>query len=115
MVVSSLIFGLLHATNILSGQPILTVALTVVFAFTFGICMYLTLRVTGNLIWPMLIHGLYDPTVFLATGGIDQVHAGSQSVALSLAGPANFVFIVIGILGLIFVPGRARRPSNPAA
>ena len=106
MLVSSLVFGLMHATNALSGQDILTVALTVVFAFGFGICMYLTLRVTGNLIWPMLVHGLYDPTLFLATGGIDEVHSGPQSELLTLAGPANFLFILIAIVGLIFVRGR---------
>ncbi|KQR07262.1 CPBP family intramembrane glutamic endopeptidase [Cellulomonas sp. Leaf334] len=108
MVVSSLIFGLLHASNILGGQEILTVALTVVFAFGFGICMYLTLRVTGNLIWPMLLHGLYDPTLFLATGGIDEVHSGPQSELLTLAGPSNMIFILIAVVGLIFVRGRVK-------
>ena len=108
MVVSSLIFGLLHASNILGGQEVLTVALTVVFAFGFGICMYLTLRVTGNLIWPMLLHGLYDPTLFLATGGIDEVHSGPQSELLTLAGPSNMIFILIAVVGLIFVRGRVK-------
>ena len=50
MVISSLVFALLHSANVLSGLPILTVALTVVFTFGFGVLMYLTLRVTGNLI-----------------------------------------------------------------
>ena len=108
MVVSSLIFGLLHASNILGGQEVLTVALTVVFAFGFGICMYLTLRVTGNLIWPMLIHGLYDPTLFLSTGGIDVAHSGPQSELLTLAGPSNVIFILIAVVGLIFVRGRVQ-------
>ena len=93
MVISSLVFALLHSANVLSGLPILTVALTVVFTFGFGVLMYLTLRVTGNLIWPMLVHGLYDPTLFLATGGIgvsglvwwpvrpgDEFRRGPQSV-----------------------------------
>jgi membrane protease YdiL (CAAX protease family) len=114
MVVSSLIFGLLHATNVLSGQEVLTVAVTVVFAFGFGICMYLTLRVTGNLIWPMLLHGLYDPTLFLATGGIDEVHSGPQSELLTLAGPSNLVFLLIAVVGLVFVRGRVRRSPDPA-
>lgn len=98
----------MHATNILSGQEVVTVALTVAFAFGFGICMYLTLRATGNLIWPMLLHGLYDPTLFLATGGIDEVHSGPQSELLTLAEPANLVFLLIAVLGLVFVRGRVR-------
>ena len=115
MVVSSLIFAVLHATNILSGQPVVTVLLTVVFAFGFGICMYLTLRVTGHLIWPMLLHGLYDPTLFLATGGIDEVHSGPQSQLLTLAGPANVLFILIAVAGLIFVRGRVQRTQEVGA
>lgn len=30
--------------------------------------MYLTLRASGNLIWPILVHSVYDMAVFLATG-----------------------------------------------
>ena len=36
-----------------------------VYTFAFGICMYLTLRVTGNLIWPILLHASADPSTFL--------------------------------------------------
>lgn len=111
MVLSSLIFALLHASNILGGQAVGTVLATVGFTFGFGICMYLTLRVTGNLIWPMLIHGLYDPTLFLATGGIDEAATAPQSVLLTLAGPANIVFILLAIVALIFVRGRVQKPA----
>ena len=115
MVVSSLIFALLHTTNVLSGMPVLTVVLTVLFAFGFGICMYLTLRATGTLLAAMLIHGLYDPTLFLATGGVD--HAGdgaAQNAFLTLAAPANILFITVGVIGLIFVRGHVQRtPDRP--
>jgi membrane protease YdiL (CAAX protease family) len=111
MVASSAIFALMHSTNLLSGQEVVTVGATVVFAFGFGICMYLTLRATGNLIWPMLIHGLYDPTLFLATGGIDEASTGTQSVFLTLAGPANILFILLAVVALIAVRGRVERPS----
>ena len=109
MVISSAIFALLHSTNVFSGMSVLTVVLTVLFAFGFGICMYLTLRVTGSLLAAMVIHGLYDPTIFLATGGLD--HTGDnagQSVFLTLAAPANVVFIALGIVSLIAVRGRSR-------
>ena len=107
MVLSSLIFVLLHSANALSGQPILTVLLTVVFTFGFGVCMYLTLRVTGNLIWPIILHSLYDPTLFLSTGGIDQAASAPQSPFLSLAAPANMIYILIAVAALFFVRGRA--------
>ena len=105
MVLSSLVFALLHASNLFS-MPLLTVLPTIGFTFAFGICMYLTLRVTGNLIWPIILHALYDPTLFLASGGIDHVPAGGQSALLVLAGPANIVYIVIAVVALIFVRGR---------
>ncbi|TKJ99304.1 CPBP family intramembrane metalloprotease [Plantibacter flavus] len=113
MVISSLVFALLHASNLLSGQPVTTVLVTVVYTFGFGVCMYLTLRVTGNLIWPILIHGLYDPTLFLSTGGID--HAGAaagQSVFLAIAGPANLLIMLVAVIGLIVVRGHVQ--AHPA-
>lgn len=111
MVLSSLIFALLHSTNILSGQALVTVALTIVFAFAFGVCMYLTLRVTGNLIWPMLLHGLYDPALFLSTGGIDQAATGEQSALIVLAAPANFIYIIVAIVALFVVRDRTKTPD----
>ena len=113
MAVSSLIFALLHSANILSGMAATTVVVTVVYTFGFGVCMYLTLRATGNLIWPMLIHGMYDPTLFLATGGVDKVNDdAAPNTFLTLASPVNFVIITIGILGLILVRGRAQRTPD---
>lgn len=115
MVLSSLLFALMHSTNALSGQALFTVVMTVVFAFAFGICMYLTLRVTGNLIWPMLLHGLYDPTLFLASGGIDEAATGEQSTLLALAAPANLVYILLAIIALFVVRERAQRRETMLA
>ncbi|VXB94379.1 CAAX protease self-immunity [Arthrobacter sp. 9V] len=117
MVLSSLVFALLHSANILSGMPIVTVLVTVLFTFGFGICMYLTLRVTGNLIWPMILHALYDPTLFLSTGGIDQAATGPQSPLLLLAGPANMIYMLIAVVALIVVRGHVQRAplAVPAA
>lgn len=109
-VVSSLIFALLHVTNLFSGMGLGTVAVTVGYTFCFGILMYLTLRVTGNLIWPMLIHAVTDPTLFLSTGGIDQTGT-TQNAFLAVAGPANILTIAVGLIALIFIRGRVPRPS----
>jgi membrane protease YdiL (CAAX protease family) len=109
-VVSSLIFALLHTANLFSMAPPVVV-LTVAYTFAFGVLMYLTLRVTGNLIWPIIIHGLTDPTLFLASGGIDST-GGAQNVFLSLAAPANFVTIAFAIIALIFIRGRVARPDD---
>jgi membrane protease YdiL (CAAX protease family) len=114
-VISSLLFALLHSTNILTGQPVLTVLLTIVFAFGFGMMMYLVLRVTGNLIWPMLIHGLTDPTTMLATGGIDTAHSGTVSPFVTLAGPFSIIFIAAALVAIFFITGRVKTLPGKAS
>jgi uncharacterized protein len=114
-VISSALFALLHATNLLSGQSVLTVASTMVFAFGFGMMMYLVLRATGNLIWPILIHALTDPTTFLATGGIDAVH-GEVAPLATLAGGFGIVFLVLAVVALFLIRGRVKPVDlGPAA
>lgn len=117
MVLSSLLFAVLHSANALSGQAIGLVLLTMVFTFGFGICMYLTMRVTRSLWAPVLLHGLYDPTLFLSAGGIDQVSGGGDvNVALTLAAPANILCLVIAVVALLLVRGRvAGRTADHAA
>ncbi|GAA3630355.1 hypothetical protein GCM10022236_36020 [Microlunatus ginsengisoli] len=112
-VTSSAIFALLHSGNLLSGMTPFTVALTLVYTFAFGILMYLTLRVTGRLVWPIIVHGLTDPTLILATGGID-VTGGTPNLLLALAAPVNIVTIGFAAIALIFIRGRvaATGPSS---
>lgn len=58
---------------------------------------------------------MLDPTLFLATGGVDKVDsAGTSNTFLALAMPANILIILIGVLGLILVRGRAM-PASAAA
>ncbi|MDC7122566.1 CPBP family intramembrane metalloprotease [Cellulomonas fimi] len=115
MVVSSLVFALLHSANLLSGMSPATVGFTVVYTFGFGVAMYLTLRVTGSLLWPILLHGLFDPTLFLATGGIDEVAEGAAvNPLLTLAGPFNFLFIALGVVALFLARAvDVRRAGSP--
>jgi membrane protease YdiL (CAAX protease family) len=115
MLLSSLLFAALHSVNVLTGQPLLTVAVTVVYTFGFGVMMYLVLRVTGSIIWPMLLHAATDPTTILATGGID-AHgdtAGSAGL-ISLAGLFNVVYVAAAIVALILVRGRVERENLAA-
>lgn len=108
MVLSSLIFALLHSSNLLGGQPLATVLFTMAFTFLFGVVMYLTLRVTGNLIWPILLHAITDPTTFLATGGIDETNA-APSPLLTFAGLSVYIYLVIAIVAIFLVKGRVDR------
>ncbi len=117
--VSSLIFALSHATNILGGQAVTTVALTVLYTLGFGVAMYFTLRVTRNLIWPMLLHATTDPSGFLLSGGIDKTAgAATPSSLASIANLSNPVIIVLGLILVWFIRGRVsdrqanRQPAN---
>jgi membrane protease YdiL (CAAX protease family) len=105
---SSAAFALSHSGNLIAGQAVSTVAFTVFYTFGFGVLMYLTLRVTGFLVWAMLVHGLTDPTTILATGGIDKVSSGAPtSDLLHAAGLITFPLVFVGIVLLFFVRGRA--------
>lgn len=104
---SSLLFALSHSVNIFSGQDLLTVGMTVVYTFAFGVAMYCTLRVTRNLIWPVLLHATTDPSLFLMSGGVDTVTANASANPLAtIAGSANLVVIFFGFILVWFVRGR---------
>ncbi|HLT84917.1 MAG TPA: CPBP family intramembrane glutamic endopeptidase [Phototrophicaceae bacterium] len=116
MVLSSLLFGLLHATNLVSGQEVVAVAVTVVYAFGFGFgtMMYLSMRVTGSIVPAILLHAATDPTTILATGGIDTHGANAGAEALNgLAGIFNWAFIAVAILAIFLVSGRAGKSAAP--
>lgn len=107
-VVTSVLFGALHFGNLISGQAINTVAVTVVYTFGFGAMMYLSLRITGSIIWPILLHAATDPTTIFATGAIDGHSAalGPADPLVVFAGFFNVVYIVFALLAIFFVKDR---------
>lgn len=108
--ISAALFAALHSGNLLAGQSPFATLLQLVYTFAFGILMYLTLRVTGNLIWPILLHATTDPSISLFT-----LYPG-EGAAAALAGLGNPLVIIAGIVLLIFIRGRvARRATSPRA
>lgn len=103
--VSAALFAALHAGNLLSGQSVLATGLQLLYTFAFGICMYLALRVTGNLIWPILIHGTTDSATFLLVGN----PAPGTISAIAMQG--NIAVIITGLVLLIFIRGRVNAPA----
>ncbi len=110
--VCSGIFAALHLGNVFtSDQGLAVTLLQVVYTFWFGLCMYLALRVTGNLIWPILLHATTDPTLILH----------GQDPASNLFGlvPAlsTYLIILTGIILLIvlIVSERRRAKQNRLA
>jgi len=116
---SSVFFALSHSANLLSGQSITVVGPTVVYTLGFGVLMYLSMRAIGYLAGAMILHGLTDPTTVLATGGIDKVgDGGTTNDVLSAAGLVAFPLVIIGLVLLIFIrgraPGRAQSSRQPS-
>ncbi len=107
MLLSSLLFALLHSTNIITGQSPLLVLITVVYTFGFGAMMYLSMRVTGSLVWAMLLHAATDPTTILATGGIDSTGgAAGDAGLLTIASLFNYAYILLALIAIFLVKGR---------
>lgn len=111
MVVSSLLFALMHMVNMLSGMKASTVLVTVVYTFGFGVCMYLTMRVTGTIWAAIALHAVTDPTTILASGGIDEAvtdRAGGWSL---LGSAATILMIVFSFVAVFLVRGARRAPT----
>lgn len=98
--VSAALFAAMHAGNLLSGQALLPTMLQLVYTFCFGLCMYLTLRVTGNLIWPILLHATTDPSIFL------QLLHPADGPLTAFAAQGNIAVVLTGLVLLIFIRGK---------
>ncbi|MGB7447519.1 MAG: CPBP family intramembrane glutamic endopeptidase [Ornithinimicrobium sp.] len=109
-VLSSLLFAILHILSA-QGKPLQTGAVLIVYTFFFGIAMYFTLRVTRNLIWPILLHATTDPSIILRTGGVDEVGVpGDDTVGLEqIAALGNVGVILIAFLLFWFIRGQVSR------
>lgn len=105
-VLSSVLFALMHTVNAIGTGFTPAIGILLVYTFCFGICMYLVMRVTGSIVWAIVMHGLTDPTLFLATGGIDTAASAPQNVFLTIAATGNWAVIVFGIVALFLIRGR---------
>ncbi|MFF2371233.1 CPBP family intramembrane glutamic endopeptidase [Agromyces sp. NPDC058110] len=91
--ISSALFGLGHLINIALGAPDGGTVIQVLSAFLGGTIFYILRRTTGSLIWAMVLHGLWDFSVF-ATG------VGTPADLVYLA---NVVYLTAGFLALAVV------------
>jgi len=105
--VSAALFAAMHAGNLLGGQALLPTLIQLVYTFAFGILMYLSLRVTGNLIWPILLHASTDPSIFL------QTLYPAEGALTGTAGLGNIAVIIVGLVLLIFIRGRVTLAESP--
>lgn len=92
--ITTALFALMHLINAASGQSLPSTLQQVAFAFLGGTIFYILRRVTGTLIWSMLLHGLWDFSTFAVGYGTPG----------ALAGVGPIVYLTAGVLALIFVP-----------
>lgn len=88
---SSLVFGAVHLTNVFSGNGS-AVAQAVIVTFA-GYFFYLTRRVSGGLVLPAVLHGLFDFSLVSTTVVQGKAYAGALA--------AIAAYVVIGILLLV--------------
>lgn len=91
--ITSALFGLSHLINVALGADAGGTLLQVFFAFMAGTVFYILRRVTGSLLWAMLLHGFWDFSVFAV--GIGE--------ASEIAAFANIIEPVAGIIALVCV------------
>jgi uncharacterized protein len=115
--ITSVLFGLSHTVNLISGAQLTTVLATVPYTIAFGVLMYLSMRVIGFLAAAMILHGLTDPTTFLATGGLpDDVDTTAVSGLLAFAGQyGTLLVVVVGFILAFFVRGKVGEPKGTKA
>jgi membrane protease YdiL (CAAX protease family) len=85
--VSSLLFGMMHGVNIFLGQSLGATIPQVGQAFLMGLIFYILRRVTGSLLWAMVLHGAWDFSVFAL-----EVTGGSN--------PLTILMLLAGVLAL---------------
>jgi hypothetical protein len=94
---TSLFFGLLHGANIVLGQDVVTTIRQIVFAFVLGSVFYVVRRVTGSLVFLMIIHALWDFGSFTWMGGLEATNATSILVAARF--PLLIALLVMSAIG----------------
>lgn len=88
---TSVLFGGMHLVNAALGAPFTSALTQAGLAAMSGTAFYILRRVTGSLVWAMVLHGLWDVSVF-AVG-----HAPLGTPFASFLGP------VVGVLSVAVV------------
>ena len=89
--VSGLCFGLLHVPNAFYGQSAKATAQQVAFAFLVGLTYYVTRRVSGTLVVTMVLHAIWDFSVFIQEHSVHNLANPPKAVG------GSFMFLAIGI------------------
>lgn len=90
--VSTLLFSALHIPNVLFGLPLYGMPIQVLLTFIMGSGFYLMRRLSGTLLLPMVLHGLWDSSLFLS------VATGVEPSPVQFAVYPLAIICIIGVL-----------------
>ncbi len=90
--ISTLLFSALHVPNVIFGLPFSSMPIQVVLTFIMGSGFYVMRRVSGTLILPMMLHGLWDSSIFMNAA------AGMQTSAVQFAVYPLAIICLIAVL-----------------
>jgi membrane protease YdiL (CAAX protease family) len=83
---STLLFSALHVPNVIFGLPLWQMPIQVLLTFIMGSGFYVIRRMSGTLILPMVLHGLWDSSLFLNIAlGVEPSAAQFAVYPLSIA------------------------------
>lgn len=107
MVTTSILFGLIHAVNLISGAPLGATIVQILNAFGMGMFLCAIFLRSGSL-WPgIIIHTLFDAIAFTDVSNISESGVITSDFAASWSDMIAFAFIALSIaVGLYLV-----RPS----
>lgn len=98
-VFSGAIFGLLHAPNAFFGQSVPATLQQIAFAFGVGLTYYVTRRVSGTLVVTMVLHALWDYSVFIQSRSVLDL----EDKPVAAGGLVLNVVVVLAIVALVKV------------
>ena len=84
--ISTLLFPALHVPNVILGLPMSAMPIQVLLTFIFGSGMQIIRRTSGTLNLPMVLHGLWDSSLFLSFAmGVEPSAAQNAAYPLAIA------------------------------
>jgi membrane protease YdiL (CAAX protease family) len=103
---ATVLFGLLHLPNAFIGLGLIGALMQVVFATFAGVGFYVMRRVSGGLVVPMAVHGVWDFANFirLASGG----------APAAIAPVFQFGTYFVAVAAAVVLLRAARRSASPA-
>lgn len=100
MLLSSIWFGAFHLTNIITGVNPISAVVQVLLATAGGVFLYMFRRFRGLLVVPMVVHALWDTSLFLPQPTGSLANVGRVIIA---------VVVITAIIAIVVMIRRDRR------